>query len=45
MIVGATSVRELQEITNSFSNNFVGPFPNLESFDEMLLNPSNWNSL
>jgi len=45
MIVGATSVRELQEITNAFSNNFVGPFPNLESFDEMLLNPSNWNSL
>jgi aryl-alcohol dehydrogenase-like predicted oxidoreductase len=45
MIVGATSVRELQEITNAFSNNFVGPFPNLESFDDMLLNPSNWNSL
>ncbi len=45
MIVGATSLRELQEITNAFSNNFIGPFPNLESFDEMLLNPSNWNSL
>jgi len=45
LIVGATSVRELQEITNAFSDNFIEPFPNLESFDEMLLNPSNWNSL
>jgi aryl-alcohol dehydrogenase-like predicted oxidoreductase len=45
MIIGATSLRELQEITNAFSSDFFEPFPDLESFDEMLVNPSNWNSL
>lgn len=45
IIVGATSVRELQEITNAFGGDCIEPFPNLESSDEKLVNPSNWNSL
>jgi len=45
IIVGANSLGELQEITNAFSSDFFEPFPDVESSDEMLLNPSNWNSL
>ena len=45
LIVGATSVRELREITNAFGHDFIGPFPDIDSSDEMLVNPSNWNSL
>ena len=45
VIIGATSLRELQEINDAFSNVFFGPFPDIESSDEMLVDPSNWSSL
>ena len=45
VIVGANSLSELEQITFAYSNEFSGPFPDIASDDEMLVNPSNWRDL